>query len=356
MSSPLPPAHTPLVSSVFVRLLFDCLVANGVDASALLHCARPALDARSPARTTLPQWRDMLQRAAIRLDDPLIGLHLGQRLSMRDFGMLGYVLHACGTLGSALQRFERYERLFHDINPVTASVDGEMLVLRWGVAGGLGGPLVDDCLVSSLVQVARDISGTHLPVPFVGFVNTAPPELRPYTDFFGGKVAFNQAVTSVHVPLALMTLPLRAPDQALLHLLETQIDALLDATPGADHYELCVRRRVAHHVRDGEPDIVTVARDLNTSARTLRRRLKDRNLHFRGLVDDTRRRLAEEYLGDPRLQLAEVAALLGYAEQSTFQRAFRRWTGLTPGAWRRHQNDEAGAEQNQVASPLRLRQ
>ena len=329
------PTHVPLVSSVFVLLLFDYLSARNVNAAAVLGRPRPAADDRDPARTTLPQWREMLQRAAASLDDPMIGLHLGQSLSVQDFGLLGYVLHACGTLGGALQRFERYERLFHDINPVTARVEGDRLALRWGVAGGLGGALVDDCLVASLVQIARDISGATIPIPMVGFVNAAPRDLQPYLDFFGGTVTFNQPATCVQVPLTLLALPLRTPDPALLKRMERQADAMLDATPGADHYELCVRRRVAQHIRHGEPDMADIAHALNTSARSLRRRLEERGLHFRGLVDDTRHRLAEEYLADPRLQLGEVAALLGYAEQSPFQRAFRRWTGQTPRAWRK---------------------
>jgi AraC-like DNA-binding protein len=96
-----------------------------------------------------------------------------------------------------------------------------------------------------------------------------------------------------------------------------------------------VRRQIVRLARDGEPSLEKVAEALHVSPRTLRRRLQERDRQFRTLRDDTLRRLAEDHLRDPRLQLAEVALLLGYSEQSAFTRAFRRWTGETPAAFRK---------------------
>ena len=70
------------------------------------------------------------------------------------------------------------------------------------------------------------------------------------------------------------------------------------------------------------------------SRRTLQRRLREEGLDFKRLVDDTRRRFSLSYLRDRKHTLAEVACLLGYAEVSAFNSAFRRWTGTTPSAYR----------------------
>jgi AraC-like DNA-binding protein len=94
-----------------------------------------------------------------------------------------------------------------------------------------------------------------------------------------------------------------------------------------------------------------------TSARTLRRRLADADTSFQRVVDELRRELAASYLGDPGIKTAEVAFLLGFAEVSTFHRAFRRWTGTTPVAFRRRARERApvAGEANALAGGAKAR-
>lgn len=96
---------------------------------------------------------------------------------------------------------------------------------------------------------------------------------------------------------------------------------------------------VAANVRDmlvrllptGEVDQETVARRLNRSLSTLQRQLQAEGLSYRKLIDQTRHNLARAYLGDKRFSQAEIAYLLGFSDQSSFSRAYRRWTGKSPG-------------------------
>jgi AraC-like DNA-binding protein len=82
-------------------------------------------------------------------------------------------------------------------------------------------------------------------------------------------------------------------------------------------------------------DLAQLARRLGMSPRTLQRKLKEANLSYTRLLDSVRREMAERYMADERLDLNDLAFLLGFSEQSAFQRAFRRWMGQSPGAWRR---------------------
>lgn len=82
---------------------------------------------------------------------------------------------------------------------------------------------------------------------------------------------------------------------------------------------------------------------MGCSPRTLQRLLADHGTTFQAVLDETRRRLAEELIAAPHVSLAEVAFVLGYSEQSAFQRAFKRWTGYSPGAWRRQRNRDRQA-------------
>ncbi|MCB1838351.1 MAG: helix-turn-helix transcriptional regulator, partial [Alcanivoracaceae bacterium] len=97
------------------------------------------------------------------------------------------------------------------------------------------------------------------------------------------------------------------------------------------------RRVLIRLLRDGDASLQKLAEAFNISARTLQRKLADEGLRYQQLLDDTRRMQAQEYLRDTRLALADIAGLLGYSEQSAFNRAFRQWIGMTPAKWRQQQ-------------------
>ncbi|MGH8517324.1 MAG: AraC family transcriptional regulator ligand-binding domain-containing protein, partial [Panacagrimonas sp.] len=254
----------------------------------------------------------------------------------RHFGVMGYVLLACGTLGAALMRLHRYQRLVYDVSAMRIEPDGRSVTLEWGTENGCPGRLVDETAVTALVQFARDVTGAvETPVDAVHFVNEPPRSATPYRRYFGGEVLWVQDATRVRLPLSLLSRPLRQPDAALLGLLESQAEHLLAELPEAGDLEQAVRRAVAATVREGEVSLERVASSLHTSPRTLHRRLEILGRGFRELRDDTRRRLAEQHLSDPGVTVAEVALLLGYSEQSAFTRAYKRWTGSTPMAFRK---------------------
>jgi AraC-like DNA-binding protein len=331
-----------VVPSTYVRLLYEYLAQRGVAADALLGEAAPDATDSGLLRYPVARWRILLQRAAEHLQDPLLGLHLGQTITPAHFGVMGYVLLACPNLGAALARTLQYQRLLYDVNPMRSSLQGSDLLLEWGVDQGRPGALVDECAITALLQLTHNASGRRIVATEVCFVNPAPSDSTPYREWFGCPVRFDQAVTSIRFPQALLALPLRQPDIVLLNVLERQADALLAALPPSDDFEQAVRRCIARLIREGEPELELVANELHVSPRTLHRRLEAGGVNFRELRENIRHRLAQHYLADPRLQLAEIAQLLGYSEQSAFTRAFRRWCGQTPHRYRRQLRDPAG--------------
>ena len=132
----------------------------------------------------------------------------------------------------------------------------------------------------------------------------------------------------------LLSTPVRSADAELAAYFQSVLE-----TAGVfedDEPELVrqIRTAVRDGLMQGTPTATEVARVLGLGARTLARRLADLDLTFAKVLESTRRTLAERYLGDPKLSLAEVAYLLGYRDQSSFYRAFRRWHGQTPAAYR----------------------
>lgn len=314
----------------YVRLLFEYLQSLDIDSEQLLGEKAPEICGRHSGRFPLRRWRELLEIAAAHLGDPDLGLSLGQRISPRHFGLMGYVLLACGNLGAALMRLHQYQRLVYDVSPMQMHSDTHRITLQWGTEAGRPGRLVDETAITALVQFARDISGTRISIEQVHFVNAPPRNKQPYKDYFGCDVTFEQEATQVSISLSDLGLPLRQPDPALLAMLEQQAQMLLGALPVSGDLEQAVRQAVSALSREGSVTLERVAQRLKLSPRTLHRRLEPCAQNFRVFRDDTLRRLAEDYLLTPGISIAEVSLLLGYSEQSAFTRAFSRWTGQSP--------------------------
>jgi AraC-like DNA-binding protein len=130
-------------------------------------------------------------------------------------------------------------------------------------------------------------------------------------------------------------------DPQLLAAVERHLDAQLAGDARGAWIEE-VRRAMADALSHGDPNVRAIGRRLGLSPRTLQRRLGESQASFQGLLAEVRRDLAEQYLRRPDLSIGEVGFLLGYADLSSFHRAFRRWSGNTPRERRRTLASAAG--------------
>lgn len=334
-AEPLPSPLRGIVPVTYVHLLYEYLAQQGLDPQAVLGTPKPSVETGGLGRFDVARWQALLQTASERLGDPLLGLHLGKSVTPRHFGILGYVLLSCGSLGAALLRFDQYQRLIYDVNPVAITMNSSEVIFEWGVGQGRPGPLVDECAIATMVQFMRNLVQHPLSPLSITFVNPPPENLQAYLDYFGCPVQFCQNTTRMVLATADLQRELRSPDPALLEMLSQQADSFLaELEPGdalMQQLHNCLTQQLMGHC---EPSLEQTAQAMHLSARTLHRRLAERGLQFRAVLDELRCQLARQYLQDQRLQLTEIAALLGYSEQSAFTRAFRRWTGLTPHAYR----------------------
>ncbi len=320
-----------VVPITYVQLLYEYLNNQGIDPQRLLGSALPQPE-HGIGRFPVQQWQVYLQKAAAKLNDPMLGVHLGACIAPRHLGLLGYVLLACGNVGGALARLQQYHQLIYDVNPMRVQPQGDQLCLVWGQEAGRPGALVDETAIAGLVQFCRDIADQpSLPLISVSFINPAPNNIEAYRDWFQCPVYFDQAETQVILSTELLTVPLRSADPALTAILQQQADALLQSLPERSEADLLlqVRKHIVEQLQQGEPSAERVAEQLHITVRTLHRKLDGEGSNFRQLLQETRHHLAKQYLQDPRLQLAEIALLLGYSEQSALSRAFKTWQGQT---------------------------
>lgn len=326
------PRHRYVVPETYVQLLYEYLGERGVDAEAVLGQPWPKVAPNSLGGVPVEDWERMLDAAERHLRDPLIALHLGQTSNLRHLGTLGLVLLACNNVAEALQRWEHYQRLIFDVQPLVVRAGKQGIQLVWEAKDHPVGRRVEETGTVVAVEFCRSLVLEACSPVSVSFTAPAPPpeQVRAFEEYFACPVAFGQPEQSICISPALLALPLKNPDPALIAVLEKHADELLARLPQDSGVVEQVRREISHLLREGEPDIARVSAVLGCSARTLQRRLTAANTSFRHELDLVRQELARGYLRDSRLQLVEIALLLGYSEHSAFTRAYGKWTGRTP--------------------------
>ena len=324
-------ARVNTASTAYLAALFDHVRERGLAPAAL--GADPAQLDRE-GRLSEAECATLFDRASDLLGDPDLGLHVGEGIRPGHYGVLGYVSMNCRTLGEALDQLRRYQALVLDIGGPSVHLAGASCEFRWNP--DIAEPLrqLAEFNLSALLTFTRWISGIADPPLGLGFTFDAPSRLDEHHRIFGSPLAFGEAVYSLRIPADWLQRPLIQPDPAMRRMMLGLAEQQMAALQRPAHALGRVREAIARQLGAGTPDLSAVAMALETSTRSLQRSLQAESLSFSQLVDSVRRELAERYLSDPGLNLTDVAFLLGYSEQSAFARAFKRWTGTSPGGYR----------------------
>ncbi|MNB90146.1 HTH-type transcriptional regulator VirS [compost metagenome] len=324
------PLHRRVVPETYAQLLYEYLEARGHSPEAVLGKPWPEPNPYGLGGVDVDHWERMLECTEQYLADPLLSLHLGRTITARHLGILGLVVLACDNLATALQRLERYQRLIFDVVPMSRRVGPGWIELVWDISQYHTGRLVDETGFAVFMQFCRSLVRGPANLLAVEFTHATPADVRAYEEFFGCPVQFERPEPVIRISLDLLSSPLKSPDAALVLILEQHAEHLLSQLPQQEDVVEQVRRAISQLLLEGEPDIEKVSVKLRCSTRTLQRRLKSAGTGFRDELSLVRHELAASYLQDPRLQVVDVALLLGYSEHSAFTRAFKEWIGKTP--------------------------
>jgi AraC-like DNA-binding protein len=335
-------AQTPLPGrvSLYVRVLEPLLLhlkARGHDRSTFLktHGIDPGIfrdpEARLPHTLAVSLWP-----AAIRLTNDLdLGLHVAEEIRPGAYGALGYALRTSENFGMSLQRLCRYHRVFHDAAEVELTVRGDNAILshRLRLPGGVPRP-VSEYIVAAWVITSRQAAGVDwIPIE-VRFPHSTPEDTSEHRRLFGCVPKFGNDCSELVFSRDLLDMPFKTADPQLQAILEAQVLAMFQRLPKGEAVTDSVRRLVAGELCNGEPGLEQIAPRLHMSPRTLHRRLEEEGTSFRQVLAEVRRELAARHLSERRLAIGEIAFLLGFSEPSAFHRAFKRWTGHAPLAYR----------------------
>lgn len=272
-----------------------------------------------------------------------LGLAIGSRLTVSSYGVLGHAMLSAATAGEAIRIGLDYYRLTSAFMTLRAETTSDGLVMT----AHLDYPL--PCLerfapeeqMVGVTAVARDLLGPDFNPLAIDFAIPEPPYAQRLRDWFRCPVNFRQPENRFVVDSRLLGVSLRTANaltaKHLLNLCETLLQQDRAAGPGdlLQRVNGAIRARVGHW-----PSMVEVAEQLGMSERTLRRRLQELGTDYQREIDAVRHQLSLQLLVNPDVTVEQMAAVLGYSEAVSFRRAFQRWTGMTPQAWRRQETAE----------------
>ncbi len=326
------------VLTVSSRALVTACERLGLDTDALLAAAGiPREVVEDPdGRLEGPRAGALWARAYELSRDPVLSLHAAEACPIGAYKVIDYMGANAATVGEAFRFSSRYFPLVNTAvrlpidesgDPVTFDVEDE------SGPGGVTRPYAEYCLAAFVLHV-RGTTGVPFPVRRVTFVHPAPADVSEHERVFGCPVAFGAAHNRLELDRAVWETPTTGAQPGVLQVLAEHAELLLRNLPRGPGLVERTRRAIGERLRGGDPSLDAVARELGTSGRTLQRRLGELGYSFNALADEVRSATAKLYLEQPDIAVSEIAWLLGFADPSTFVRAFKRWTGETPARYR----------------------
>jgi len=322
------------VLTVSSRALVAACSRLGIDTEALLGAAgisRQTLedpDARLEGSKASALWAKAYELSG----DPVLSLHAAEACPIGAYKVIDYMASNAATVGEAFRYSARYFWLVN--TAITLPIDESGDPITFGVVDGTGPagvsrPYAEYCLAAFLLHV-RAATGVSFPLQRITFVHRTPPDIVEHERIFGCPVHFEAEHNRMYIERSVWETRSVGAHPGVLQVLTEHADLLLQKLPRGPDLVERTRRAIGERLRGGDSSIESVARELGTSVRSLQRHLRDLGYSYNALADEVRAATARLYLEQPDIAIAEVAYLLGFADQSTFNRAFKRWTGHTP--------------------------
>lgn len=331
---------SPSVDRRFFENNMTAIASLGVDIDALCRRRGITYPLSLPGdRIPLALASPVFDAVGEELSDPEYVYRLAPVFSPAGIGTMFQLLMCCESLLDALRLVCRYSAIASDVVSYRFQERGKLVDVevtpcpnayvsfhqlegavfmgtqyRRFVAAGSGGLLVE----------AFFAHGPRFPV-------------ARYEDYFGCPVRFHATRNGLRLNRDVLDTPMPGADQRLRDYYRAMAERYEGSIGAGDSPAQRVQRLFLQRMSFGEPDRADIARALNTSVRTLQRQLRAQGVSYRDVVESAREAAARRELADPTRPVHEIAFLLGYADVRSFRRAFQRWTGLSPGDFRRRE-------------------
>jgi AraC-like DNA-binding protein len=289
-------------------------------------------DTRVPVSKVWDLWQILIEL----FPDPVLGLEMGSRLHVREMGLVGYSIYYSSTLAEALHHIARFSRIVNETMVFHAREGAEGMRISSSTI-----PRFDmlrhpvDARMAWTLKALREAVGAEIVPSEADLPYPRPDDVGPYSRFFRCTPRFDQPEASMTFRKEDLARPVAASDPELVRYLDQLAESVLESLGRGATFLDRVRKEIWTDLSSGKTSVGRIAHRLGVSSRSLQRRLTDEGTSFSAEFEALRREMARKLLQDRSLAVCEVAFLLGYAEASSFYRAFRRWEKVSPFEFRR---------------------
>jgi AraC-like DNA-binding protein len=334
----------PSIAAGFARGLIQLAASKGADSAELARRAEidPAVLDDQDARVPLTAYSALMHVAKAMTGDSALALHFGAAFEIDELSIVGLIGRACATWDEAFAQLTRYGQLAIDV-PVDDLQGRRLIVQREGgktwIVDTRSDPnafpeLTESAFARMAASVHRRKSGVEN-ISAIHVTHKAPDHASEYERVFELPVVFESRWNALLMKGdAFLDIPLPKPSRYVFGILSERAEGLLRELDAAVTTRGRVESAIMPVLHTGEANMAWVAGQLALSRQTLARRLKSEETTFEKLIDDLRHRLALAYLGDSKVSVHQCAYLVGFSDPAAFSRAFKRWTGTSPRAFR----------------------
>lgn len=285
-------------------------------------------------------YNKIVEEAVAQTSNPLLGLHMGSALALSAAGLIVQITQSSRTIEEALH----YMVAFNNLGCQSMPFQLEKMDKEWQLSIHPNSiwlsqsPIavrhtMDGMLMFTLRQFQSLTHQRYQPLR-VCLSYPQPIQIRDYEQLFRCSVRFNQPLSALYIDERQMQMPIATSDYQLLQLLVKYAEQKLQTLQQKASFANTVSQTIIQLATPQFPVIEQVAQNLNTSVRSLQRKLKIEDYTFKSLSDQLKQQLALDYLSNQSLSIKEIAYLLDYADASSFIRSFRRWKGISPEQYR----------------------
>jgi AraC-like DNA-binding protein len=280
----------------------------------------------------------------------VLSLHAAEACPLGAYKVIDFMATSAGTVGEAFRCGSRYFPLINTAVRLPIDESGDPVtfdVVDETGPAGVSRPYAEYCLAAFLLHV-RGGTGVRFPLRQVEFVHHPPADISEHERLFGCPVRFEAGHNRMWIARSVWDTPTTGGHPGVLQVLTEHAEMLVQKLPRGPDLVERTRRALGECLRGRDSSLESVARALGMSGRSLQRHLQELGYSYNTLADEVRAATAHMYLEQPDIAIAEIAYLLGFADPSTFHRAFKRWTGHTPARAR-----ELARHERNAASPPR---
>ncbi|MCP5162210.1 MAG: AraC family transcriptional regulator [Hahellaceae bacterium] len=268
------------------------------------------------------------------------GLDIGKKLPPTGYGIMSLAFMNCQTLEEVLQLTLRFTPLLNEalIHECVQEAPHTTLLLNSEIQVPEMIPLIE-LDFASMPTLARFLVGqenaSRVQLEEVCFRH--PPQALPevYAAHFGCPVRFNQTTNRIRLRSSLLALPVKSSDPRVCRFILNKVEEQVLRNQQRQPLQHKVSQFIAKELPQGIPGIHQAAQAFNMSVSTLKKHLSQEGVTYSSLCDSVRQNMALRLIAD-NTRLKEICSLLGFSSASNLNRAFKRWTCMTPSEYRQH--------------------